>query len=42
MKKVKTIMIEKRAAGTAISLRLVMAVGNSGVRPDSLTFLKEY
>ena len=40
MKKIKTIMIGTRAAGTAISRRIVMAIGNGVVKSNSLT-LKE-
>ena len=41
MKKIKTIMIRTRAAGTAISRRIVVAIGNGVVRSNSLTLLKE-
>ena len=35
MKKIKTILIGTRAAGTAISHRIVMAIGNGIVRSNS-------
>ena len=41
MKKIKTIMIVTRAAGTAISPRCVMVIGNGVVRSNSPTLLKE-
>ena len=41
MKKIKTIMIGTRAAGTAISRRIVMAIGNGVVMSNSPTLLKE-
>ena len=41
MKKIKTIMIGARVAGTAISRCIVMAVGNEIVRSNSPTLLKE-
>ena len=41
MKKIKTIMIGPRAAGTAISRRIVMAIDNGVVRSNSPTLLKE-
>ena len=41
MKKIKTIVIGTRAAGTAISRRIVMAIGNGVVRSNSPTLLKE-
>ena len=41
IKKIKTIMIGTRAAGTAISCRIVIAMGNGVVRSNSLTLLKE-
>ena len=41
MKKIKTIMIVTQAAGTAISRRIVMAIGNGVVRSNSPTLLKE-
>ena len=41
MKKIKTIMIGTRAAGTAISRRIVMAIDNGVVRSNSPTLLKE-
>ena len=34
-------MIRTRAAGTAISRRIVVAIGNGVVRSNSLTLLKE-
>ena len=41
MKKLKTIMIGTRAARTAISRHIVVAIGNGVVRSNSLTLLKE-
>ena len=41
MKKIKTIMIGTRTAGTAISRRIVMTIGNGVVRSNSPTLLKE-
>ena len=41
MKKIKTIMIGTRAAGTAISRLIVMAIGNGVMRSNSPTLLKE-
>ena len=41
MKKIKTIMIGTGAAGTAISRRIVMAIGNGLVRLNCPTLLNE-
>ena len=41
MPKVKTIMIETRAAGTAISRRIVTAIGNGVVKSNNPILLKE-
>ena len=41
MKKIKTIIIGTWAAGTAISRRIVMAIGNGVMRSNSPTLLKE-
>ena len=41
MKKVKSIVISTKAAGTAISRRLVMAIRKKVVRSNSPTLLKE-
>ena len=41
MKKIKTIMIGTRAAGTAISCRIVTAISNGVVRSNSPILLKE-
>ena len=41
MKKINTIMIETRAARTAISRRIAMASGNGIVRSNSRTLLKK-
>ena len=41
MKKIKTNMIGTQAAGTVISRRIVMAIGNGVVRSNSPTLLKE-
>ena len=41
MKKINTIMIGTRATGTAISRRIVMAIGNGVVRSKSPTLSKE-
>ena len=41
IKKIKTIMIVTRAAATAISRRIVMAIGNGVVGSNSVTLLKE-
>ena len=41
MAKVKTIMIKVCAAGTAVSRRIVMAVGNGVVKLNNTILLKE-
>ena len=41
MKKIKTIMTGTQTAGTAISCRIVMAIGNGVVRSNSPILLKE-
>ena len=41
MEKIKTIMIGTRVAGTTISRRIVMAIGNGVVKSNSLALLKE-
>ena len=41
MTKVKTTMIETGAAGTAISRRIVMAIGNAVVKSNNPILLKE-
>ena len=41
MEKIKTIMIGTRVAGTTISRRIVMAIGNGVVKSNSPTLLKE-